>query len=373
MRLSLVPSTVAALSAIAILATSACSHAAPQTTTAGAAAHYDQWTSPQVKQPIGIRAPDGWIVFDDTTVTPVLDDVSIHLAAARTAFAARDHHQVAFDLRVVAAELRAEARNAGNIDKNPDQAQIALAQQTTKDMERAAAQVDAAAAALDEGRIKAPADLDRAIDKAVRANLERRWLVSDVSTWYPVSEAPQGHFTDAATEYARKDYPAAAAAIRKATSYLRLETGRATGDAATELQSATAELDKLAHSLGKGAKGEMQTMAGKFAKADHALALDHLARAAKCWANRDYDLAGYELKAAAHGLEGAAGWVGDDARAGALQTVAQIRILGNKLVSGAPWTPDEAASSFDSLGNSVNELGSKIAGAKKAMPVTEGS
>ena len=36
--------------------------------------------------------------------------------------------------------------------------------------------------------------------------------------WYPVSEEPQRHFTDAVAAYAKKDYQAAATDIRMETS-----------------------------------------------------------------------------------------------------------------------------------------------------------
>ena len=98
-------------------------------------------------------------------------------------------------------------------------------------MNASARTVSSAAAAIESGQIKTKADLDKAIDQAARADLDRRWLVTDVTTWYPVTEEPQRHFTNAVAAYARKDYKTAAMDIRKASGYLRLEAGRATGDA----------------------------------------------------------------------------------------------------------------------------------------------
>jgi hypothetical protein len=99
------------------------------------------------------------------------------------------------------------------------------------------------------------------------------------------------------------------------------------------------------------------TMARSFAKANHALALEHRSKAASSWARKEYDKAGYELKAAAKGLESGAGWVGAEAKAGASSTVTDTRALGDKLASGATWTRDEIVKGFDSPGNSINELG----------------
>ena len=104
-----------------------------------------------------------------------------------------------------------------------------------------------------------------------------------------------------------------------------------------------------------------------------ALALAHRAKAAESWVHKEYDRAGYELKAAAHGLESGAGWAGVEAKAGAASAVADIRALGDKLASGATWTREEVAKGFESLGNAINALGQKIGSSKKAAPVNVGS
>ena len=203
--------------------------------------------------------------------------------------------------------------------------------------------------------------------------MERRWLVTDVTIWYPVSEEPQRHFGNAIEAYAKKDYHAGATEIRKATSYVRLEAGRATGEAKQALQSSVAELDKLAASVEKGAVKDAKALDMAFTHANHALALAHRVKAAESWARKEYDKAGYELKAAAHGLESGAGWAGAEAKAGAAAAVAGTKTLGDKLASGATWTRDEVAKGFESLGNAINALGQKIGSSKKAAPVNVGS
>jgi len=182
----------------------------------------------------------------------------------------------------------------------------------------------------------------------------------------------QNHFTDAVAAYAKKDYQAAAADIRQATSTLRIESGRAAGSAKQELDSSVAQLDKLAASVEKSTVNEEKSMANAFATANHALALEHRAKAAASWADKAYDKAGYELKASAHGLENAAGWVGGKAKSGASATVAGTRVLGDKLASGATWTRDEVGKGFASLGKGIDALGRKLAGTKKAAPVAMG-
>ncbi len=332
------------------------------------------------KAPIPTKAPEDWIIYDDTTYTPVVDDVSRHLDAARKAFDAKDNKKAATELRAVADELKQQAARAGKEDRalvKADKAMAAadtkFAQDTVKRMNAAALKVSSAAAAIESGKIKTRAELDKAIDKTARANMERRWLVADVTTWYPVTEEPQRHFTDAVAGYAKKDYKAAATDIRKATSYLRLEAGRASGEAKQELDSSVAQLDALAASVEKGAVKDEQSMTKAFAKADHALALQHRSMAGESWARKEYDKAGYELKAAAHGLESAAGWVGGETKTGASGTAAEARAVGDKLISGATWTRDEVGKGFETLGNGINALGQKIGNTKKAVPFDVGA
>jgi hypothetical protein len=322
------------------------------------------------------KAPDDWIMYDDARYTPVVDAVSQHLAAARMALEAKDNKKAAVELRAVADEMKLQAARAGKADralveaaKALDTADATYALDATERMNAGALKVGSAAAVIESGKIKSRADLDKAIDKATRADMERRWLVTDVTTWYPVCEEPQRHFTDAVAAYARKDYKAAAADIRKATGYLRLEAYASSGDGRQELDGAIAQLDALADSVAKGALKDEQSMAQAFAKADHALALERRSMAAESWARKEYDGAGYELRAAAHGLESAAGWIGEAAKLGVSATVTDIRALGDKLVAGGAWTRDEVAKGFESLGNGINATGKHVDSARTALPI----
>lgn len=323
--------------------------------------------------PVTIQSPTDWIVYEDMTYTPVADEISRRLDAARKAFDAKDNKKAAAEMRAVADELKKQAARAARADKARAKAEMKLAQDASKRMDLTAKRVNAAAAALESGKIKTQADLDKAIDKAARADMERRWLVTDVTIWYPVSEEPQRHFGGAIEAYVKKDYQAAATEIRKATSYVRLEADRATSEAKQALQSSVAELDKLAASVEKGAVKDEKAMEQAFSHVNHALALAHRANAAESWTRKEYDKAGYELKAAAHGLESAAGWAGAEAKAGAAAAVADTKALGDKLASGATWAREEVANGFESLGNAINALGQKIGSSQKAAPVTVGS
>jgi len=368
MKLTLKPLTVAVLIATAQFSGVAFAEAT-KTPVAPAA----QAAPAVTKAPIAITSPADWIVYDDTIFTPVADSISIHLDAARKALDAKDNMKAATEMRAVAVELKDQAARAAKVDKTRAKSELKLAQDTSRRMDAVAGKATAAAAGIERGKINTKAELDKVIDKVARADMDRRWLVADVATWYPVSEEPQRHFGSAVEAFARKDYKAAATEIRKATGYMRLESGRVTGDARQALDRSVAELDKLAASVEKGTVKDEKSMGKDFARANHALALAHRAEAAESWARKEYDKTGYELKAAAHDLESAAGWAGAEAKAGASGAVADTEALGDKLATGATWTRDEVGRSFDALGHALNELGNRIGAKQQTAPVKPGS
>ena len=211
-----------------------------------------------------------------------------------------------------------------------------------------------------------------ATEPSVSVKSPEEW-VNETGNAYPAAAETQSHFTDAVAAYARKDFKTAAADIRDASAYLRVEAGRATGDARRELDNAVVQLDRLATSVEKGAVKDQQTMTSDFAKANHALALEHRSKAAESWAREEYHKAGYGFKAAAGVLESSAGWAGAQAKSGASATVAETRALGDKLASGANWTRDEVAKGFQSLSQGINALGEKIGGSRKASSYSAGA
>ncbi|MEP7153607.1 MAG: hypothetical protein ABI856_18045 [Nitrospira sp.] len=126
-------------------------------------------------------------------------------------------------------------------------------------------------------------------------------------------------------------------------------------DTATRMDLSAKKVTVAAATLESGTIKTLADLDTAFTHANHALALDHCA------------------KAAAHGLESAAGWAGAEAKAGAAAAVADTKALGNKLVSGASWARDEVVKGFESLGNALNILGQKIGSSEKAEPVNVGA
>ena len=324
------------------------------------------------KAPVTAKSPTDWIEYEDTTYTPVLDDVSKALAEVRTALAKKDNAKASEAMTSAARALQAQADRAGKIDRQRAAADMRLARETHTRMVALTKKLDATAAQIKAGKVATVAALDKTLNKATRADLERRWLVTDVAAWYPVVDEPQRHFAAAAEAYAKKDYKAAAAEVRKGESYLRLESARAVGEAKKGLDSANAELEKTAQALDKGAIKTEKGMDKAFANANHALALAHRAKAAESWSRKAYDDAGYELKAAAQALDSAAAWTGAEAKSAASAGVSDARTIGDKLASGGVWAKDEVTKGFESLGAALNQLGHSIGSKSKASPFDVG-
>lgn len=325
------------------------------------------------KAPIVTKSPTEWIEFDDLSVTPVVDDVSSHLAAARAALAENDNAKAAEAMHAAARALQAQGDRATTLDRHRAAADLKSAKDVHLKMTALTKQLDAAAAQIKAGKVTSTAQLDKIIGKAQRADLEHRWLVTDATTWYPVADEPQRHFGAAAEAYAKKDYKAAATEVRKAASFVRLESARAAGDVKRGLDTAGADLQRTAAALDKGALKSEKDMEKTFARSEHALALAHRARAAESWSRKSYDQVGYELKAAAQGLESGAAWVGNEAKAAASTATADARAIGDKLASGGVWAKEEIAKGFESLGSGLNKLGRSTGSKHKAAPFNAGA
>lgn len=361
-RLHLVPAAVLLALSQAPSLTAAQTPQAPITpaTSASAAAP---------KAALVAKAPADWIRFNDASYTPVIDDVSRHLGDARRALSKKEGIEAAEAMRAAARALSAQADRAAAADQHRAAADVKLARDTHTRMAALVKKLDATAALVEAGKLTTTAQLDKTFDKAARADLERRWLVTDITTWYPVAGEAQRHFGSAAEAAARKDYRAAAIEVRQGDSYVRLESARAVGDVKRALSDADAGLDRMARGLDKGVAETQAQMHKAFAAADHALALAHRARAAQSWAGKAYDRTGYELKAAADDLEGAAAWTSAEAKTAAAGASADARALGDKLARGGVWAKDEVAKSFESLGTAMNRLGASIGAKSKAVPL----
>ena len=307
-----------------------------------------------------VPPPADWICFDEFNLTPVVDGVSRHLHLACNALDGKDDKSAACEMRAVAAELRRGAIKAGRRAGAAACIDVKLAHVISWRLASGAAKLNAAAQTIESGRIGGQVELRALIDEPTCADIERRWLVTDEDVWYPVCGEPQRHFGEAIEAYERQDRKTSFTEIQKAIAYLRLEAARASDDAKWALEGAVAGLGKLALSAELVMNQGRESIEGRFADADLALALAHRAKSSEWWARGDQRISGFELKAAARCLEGAAAWAGNEAGASASKVAGETKVLGARLIWGDSVAREEVVRGFVSFGNAVGALGLRI-------------
>ncbi|TAK09156.1 hypothetical protein EPO44_01635 [bacterium] len=179
------------------------------------------------------------------------------------------------------------------------------------------------------------------------------------------TDVPGQHFQKARQDFLKKDTKDAAAEIRKSAAFLKSEAERATGETKEALTASVSELEKLADDLEKGTVTSVKTLDETFARADHALAEHHYAKASESWAKRETVRAGEDLKAAGVYLEHGLAWSGQKVESGTRDVLRDSRILAGKLIEGTGWVPDEVGKGLASVGKEIEKFGKRVELAKK--------
>jgi hypothetical protein len=247
------------------------------------------------QQAIKSPSPDEWIVSEEDMWIPVIDKLGQDLQSARHHFVSGDKKSAEKDILAGAAFLRDELPK---IPQDRDKGQLLEAAGNLEDL----------AGKIKLGQATSVKDLDPVFLKAYDADTAQRWLLSDTVEWFPIVEAPQQHFLAARAALKRKDVKGAAAHIRKAAAFIKLEAGRTTAEGKGALVASSTELMELASSIEKGTVTDASKLSDAFAKAQDAMAKSHYLKAAEGWAKRDYANVSAELKAAAKHVENAATW-----------------------------------------------------------------
>lgn len=176
----------------------------------------------------------------------------------------------------------------------------------------------------------------------------------------PLVEEPERHFHRAASLFAKGDLQGAVSEVRASAALLRLEAGRESAEARSELLSSASELNDLADRVEHGKVSSRRELDLAFAHADLALAAHYRAMAAKAIANQQRDDAGRWLKAAANSVDGATRWTGQKPPTAQAEAWDQVHALEAKIHSGADWSYDEAKKGIGYLGTQIQYLGSKM-------------
>jgi len=178
--------------------------------------------------------------------------------------------------------------------------------------------------------------------------------------WVAFEDQPTQFFHRAREDFFKNDVKAAAAEVRMAVAFLRIESGRATPEGKKALTASVDELRKLADDLEKRAVSSASTLDYAFAQANYALAKHHQLMAEKAWAmQRPADTGGY-LSSAAKYLERGAAWAGGGLKSGTAALLPRIKDLGIKLRDGTGWAAGEVGRGIQALGGEVEVLGSRL-------------
>lgn len=301
-----------------------------------------------------------WIVFADDSQTPILDELSRALAAARNALAQQDRNAAALAVRSAAATLQAEGDKLYRLDSQQAADDLAQADATHTRLLRLADKLRDTAERISAGQLDSVAALDQAFDADDRASLEHRWLVSDPQTWFPAVAEPHRHLRAALEAFIQKDLAGSAEEIRKASAYIRLESRRASLASRSELIAAERELDGLAARLSRADAPSAQELQAAFARADHARANAFRAAAEQRWNQKRFEAAGHELMAAAQALEDATHWHDRTLQTAGRDTAGTLRSLGDKLAAGGLWSREEIAHGLEALGQMLMRLGERL-------------
>lgn len=292
------------------------------------------------------QQPREWIIVDETEYIPVIDELSSQLSSARKAFVGKSWKDSAEDLRKAADLLDKEAAGVSRRGK----AQLTAVATSLRQL----------AGTVESGKVSSVKVLDAAIAKAHRADLERDWLIEEVTAWYPYVNSPNTYFQAAHDSFLSKEYKKAAEEIRKGAAFVRLEAGSAAGKAKQDLDALEQELRSLAKDVEQGAVQNVKRLDAAFAKANHDLALSHRVKAYEAWDKKEFQKAGNELKAAATLVENGASWIGAEAKASAVAAIRDSRLVAGKLIEGSGYATEEVGKAIDSLGKAIDDLGRKI-------------
>jgi len=298
------------------------------------------------KAEIPAKTTDDWLVVEDTTFIPAIDDLSRKMVDARRTFLKKDNKTAAEDIRQSAAMLSRELSDASVASQERIRA--------------AANELDKLATELDTNKISSVKQIDAVLVQAHDADIQQRWAVADQTIWYPYVEEPDQHFRNAHDAFLSRNLKKTAEEIRKGEAFVKMEEVRASGDAKRSLDTSTQELAQLAGEVSKGEVKDVKSLDQAFARADYALALSHRAKASEGWAKKDATKTGYELRAAADFLEQGASRAGGDAESGVSVGVKDTRELSGKLIHGVSVATDDVGKVMETIGQEIGMLGKNV-------------
>jgi hypothetical protein len=172
-----------------------------------------------------------------------------------------------------------------------------------------------------------------------------------------LADAPDEHFHKAHAAFLKKEFKVAAEEIRKGTAFLKLEMARAKGDTRKAVTDSIHEMETLASDVERGTVTSVGTLEQAFARAHHALAQHHYARAMEDQAKEARVRMGHALKSAATHLEQGLSWTGKKLEAGTKETCKLAGLVSGKLIQGTGYATEEVGKAMGKVGDEIGQFG----------------
>jgi hypothetical protein len=173
------------------------------------------------------------------------------------------------------------------------------------------------------------------------------------------AEEPESSFQKADEFFLKKDLKGAATEIRKGAGFLKEKVKEASKDGKEALTKSIKELEELAKNVEKGAVTSEAKLKETFARSYQALAHHEYLKASESWAKKKTKETGQALTAAAQYLDQTARWSGRKLEAGTAEVVNYVRMIGDKLITGANYGAEEVSKGIKEFGRELSKLVNK--------------
>lgn len=300
----------------------------------------------QAKVQPSAQPVESWIVVDDNTWLPVVDQMTGQMQLAHQAFADKDLKMAAEHIRQIGGFFKEEAANL-----QTEAGQNAF-NTMSADLEKLAGQIE-------EGKVATLTDLNKDLLKAYDVDIKYHLAAASSEEHAPLVMWPITHLGQAIEAFNQNDTKTAAEDIVKAISFLRLEEARAVEPARAAVQNAITTLEQTATALREGQKTSGADLDKAFVLAYNALANHHYLRAAEAFNREALKESGLEMQAAAQYLHQIYA-----SSSGHLKTTAalekSLRTMSDQLINGVTPKAGEVNQLLEQTGQEINKIGETI-------------
>ncbi len=313
-------------------------------------------SQPATSEEVIGQAGEDWIVAENGTYIPAIDQLGYHLDLAHRHFVGKAFKDAAGEIRAGATFLKEAAAK--------------LEEKTTKTaLDAAAGDLMTLADRVEQGQLTSVTDLNAAFEKAFQVDVENRWIGLKAKEVAPIADRISTHFEEAVQALKDKDYQAASVQLRQAAALLKLEEARAAEAAREPVTISIKDLNRLADNLMQGSQDiTIQDLNHVFARAHGALTHYHGLRAAAAKARGQMEEVGQELNAAASELEHALNRANAGPRNDSAPLVSELRRLGDELIAGKTPEARQVGKILEDIGQQLKALGAEVETTIHAAP-----